>query len=85
MAPKGKEKSKPSASQPAITIEDLLIALNRHIDRSEFDPAIKVADQGQYQHIHADLDFAVYDLLWNIFLDICKYMYFFGCSFGHCA
>ncbi|CAK9136975.1 unnamed protein product [Ilex paraguariensis] len=45
MAPKGKEKPKPSASQPAIAIEDLFTALNRHIDRSEFDQAIKVADQ----------------------------------------
>lgn len=47
MAPKAKEKPKPSAAAaPAIAIEDLFTALNRHIQRSEFDQAVKVADQG---------------------------------------
>ncbi|KAI5673540.1 hypothetical protein M9H77_13904 [Catharanthus roseus] len=46
MAPKAKEKPKPSAAvAPAIAIEDLFTALNRHIQRSEFDQAVKVADQ----------------------------------------
>lgn len=49
MPPKAKDKSKPSAagaSSPAVAIEDLFTALNRHIERSEFDQAIKVSDQG---------------------------------------
>jgi len=48
MAPKAKEKPKPSpspASQPAIAIEDLFTTLNRHIQRSEHEQAVKVADQ----------------------------------------
>lgn len=50
MPPKAKDKSKPSSaaasSSPAVAIEDLFTALNRHIERSEFDQAIKVSDQG---------------------------------------
>lgn len=50
MAPKAKEKPKPSpaaaAAKPAVAIEDLFTSLNRHIERSEFDQAIRVADQG---------------------------------------
>ncbi|CAK9187479.1 unnamed protein product [Ilex paraguariensis] len=45
MAPKGEEKPQPSALQPAIAMEDLFTALNRHINRSKFNQAIKVADQ----------------------------------------
>ncbi|XP_057486987.1 uncharacterized protein LOC130773071 [Actinidia eriantha] len=48
MAPKPKEKPKPSpapASQPAIAVEDLFTTLNRHIQRSEYEQAVKVADQ----------------------------------------
>lgn len=47
MPPKAKDKSKTSAaaSSPAVAIEDLFTALNRHIERSEFDQAIKVSDQ----------------------------------------
>ncbi|XAR64712.1 hypothetical protein NMG60_11008499 [Bertholletia excelsa] len=48
MAPKGKEKPKPSPStapQPIIAIEDLFTNLNRHIQRSEYEQAVKVADQ----------------------------------------
>ncbi|CAK9157626.1 unnamed protein product [Ilex paraguariensis] len=55
MAPKGKEKSKPSVSQPAIAIEDLLTTLNCHIDRSEFDQAILVIDQ-VLAIVHGDED-----------------------------
>ncbi|KAK9060729.1 hypothetical protein SSX86_021435 [Deinandra increscens subsp. villosa] len=42
MAPKSKPK--PSAA-PAVDIEDLFTALNRHIQRSEYEQAVKVADQ----------------------------------------
>ncbi|PSS13652.1 Signal recognition particle subunit like [Actinidia chinensis var. chinensis] len=48
MAPKPKEKPKPSpasAPQPAIAVEDLFTTLNRHIQRSEYEQAVKVADQ----------------------------------------
>ncbi|KAJ8758902.1 hypothetical protein K2173_002681 [Erythroxylum novogranatense] len=47
MAPKPKDKPKPSQSawQPPPAIEDLFTDLNRHIQRSEFAQAIKVADQ----------------------------------------
>ncbi|CAM8916084.1 unnamed protein product [Rhodiola kirilowii] len=48
MPPKGKEKPKSPAanpSQPAPPIEDLFTNLNRHIGRSEFELAVKVADQ----------------------------------------
>ncbi|KAK9119976.1 hypothetical protein Scep_018069 [Stephania cephalantha] len=46
MAPKTKEKPKPSPSpSPAIPIEDLFANLNRHIQRSEYEEATKVADQ----------------------------------------
>ncbi|XP_028121008.1 signal recognition particle subunit SRP72-like [Camellia sinensis] len=48
MAPKPKEKPKPSqlqASKPAIAVEDLFTTLNRHIQRSEYEQAVKVADQ----------------------------------------
>ncbi|KAI3742116.1 hypothetical protein L1987_59796 [Smallanthus sonchifolius] len=44
MAPKSKPK--PSAAPaPAIAIEDLFTTLNRHIQRSEYEQAVKVADQ----------------------------------------
>lgn len=46
MAPKTKEKPKPAPSQPPPAIEDLFTSLNRHIERSEFEQAVKVADQG---------------------------------------
>ncbi|PON71620.1 Signal recognition particle, SRP72 subunit [Trema orientale] len=47
MAPKPKEKPKPSpaTSQPPPPIEDLFASLNKHIQRSEFEQAVKVADQ----------------------------------------
>ncbi|XP_051142581.1 uncharacterized protein LOC127259346 [Andrographis paniculata] len=48
MAPKAKDKSKAAASAaatPAVAIEDLFTSLNRHIQRSEFDQAVKVSDQ----------------------------------------
>ncbi|KAK9117452.1 hypothetical protein Sjap_016399 [Stephania japonica] len=46
MAPKPKEKPKPSPSpSPAVPIEDLFASLNRHIQRSEYEEATKVADQ----------------------------------------
>ncbi|KAL0437227.1 UNVERIFIED_CONTAM: Signal recognition particle subunit SRP72 [Sesamum radiatum] len=48
MPPKAKEKSKPAAAAapaPAVAIEDLFTSLNRHIQRSEFDLAVKVSDQ----------------------------------------
>ncbi|XWS69170.1 hypothetical protein CRYUN_Cryun04dG0156500 [Craigia yunnanensis] len=47
MAPKPKEKPKgaPSPSQPPPPIEDLFTSLNRHIQRSEFTQAVKVANQ----------------------------------------
>ncbi|KAL5541509.1 hypothetical protein UlMin_009219 [Ulmus minor] len=44
MAPKPKEKPKPSPSQPP-PIEDLFSSINKHIQRSEFKLAVKVADQ----------------------------------------
>lgn len=48
MAPKAKEKSKPAAAAAAssVAVEDLFTSLNRHIQRSEFDLAVKVSDQG---------------------------------------
>ncbi|CAN7129719.1 unnamed protein product [Brassica rapa subsp. narinosa] len=46
MAPKSKEKPKTSASsQPPPAIEDLFTTLDRHIQRSEYEQAVKVADQ----------------------------------------
>ncbi|KAL0418514.1 UNVERIFIED_CONTAM: Signal recognition particle subunit SRP72 [Sesamum radiatum] len=48
MPPKPKEKSKLAAAAapaPAVAIEDLFTSLNRHIQRSEFDLAVKVSDQ----------------------------------------
>ncbi|KAK6776265.1 hypothetical protein RDI58_027266 [Solanum bulbocastanum] len=46
MAPKPKEKAKASAvATPAISIEDLFTSLNRHIQRSEYEQAVKVSDQ----------------------------------------
>ncbi|KVI09435.1 signal recognition particle subunit SRP72 [Cynara cardunculus var. scolymus] len=42
MAPKAKPK--PSAT-PAVSIEDLFTTLDRHIQRSEYEQAVKVADQ----------------------------------------
>ncbi|KAH9772774.1 Signal recognition particle subunit SRP72 [Citrus sinensis] len=45
MAPKAKPKPSPSPSQPPPPIEDLFTSLNRHIERSEFEQAVKVADQ----------------------------------------
>ncbi|XP_015058437.1 signal recognition particle subunit SRP72 [Solanum pennellii] len=46
MAPKPKEKAKASAvATPAIAIEDLFTSLNRHIQRSEYEQAVKVSDQ----------------------------------------
>ncbi|KAK5833399.1 Signal recognition particle 72 kDa [Gossypium arboreum] len=47
MAPKPKEKLKAAASpsQPPPPIEDLFTSLDRHIQRSEFTQAVKVANQ----------------------------------------
>ncbi|XP_042498370.1 signal recognition particle subunit SRP72 [Macadamia integrifolia] len=48
MAPKSKEKAKPSSSSPShapAAIEDLFSSINRHIQRSEYELAVKVADQ----------------------------------------
>ncbi|XP_022725659.1 signal recognition particle subunit SRP72-like [Durio zibethinus] len=47
MAPKPKEKPKgaPSPLQPPPPIEDLFTSLDRHIQRSEFTQAVKVANQ----------------------------------------
>ncbi|KAE8653744.1 SRP72 RNA-binding domain isoform 2 [Hibiscus syriacus] len=47
MAPKPKEKLKAASSplQPPPPIEDLFTSLNRHIQRSEFTQAVKVANQ----------------------------------------
>ncbi|XP_052205313.1 uncharacterized protein LOC127810098 [Diospyros lotus] len=47
MPPKAKPKASPvpAPAQPAIAVEDLFTNLNRHIERSEFDQAVKVADQ----------------------------------------
>ncbi|KAL0700927.1 hypothetical protein Bca4012_057049 [Brassica carinata] len=43
MAPKSKER--PKTSQPPPAIEDLFTTLDRHINRSEYELAVKVADQ----------------------------------------
>ncbi|XP_073150337.1 uncharacterized protein [Henckelia pumila] len=48
MAPKAKEKAKPAtaaAVDPSVAIEDLFTSLNRHIQRSEFEQAVKVSNQ----------------------------------------
>ncbi|KAI6686657.1 hypothetical protein NL676_032570 [Syzygium grande] len=47
MAPKPKDKPKPSPSpsQPPPPIEDLFASLSKHIERSEYKQAVKVADQ----------------------------------------
>ncbi|KAJ9176241.1 hypothetical protein P3X46_011576 [Hevea brasiliensis] len=47
MPPKPKDKGKPSQSawQPPPAIEDLFTALNKHIQRSDYEQAVKVADQ----------------------------------------
>ena len=48
MAPKPKEKSKSSSATPQLPpppIEHLFTSLNKHIQRSEFEQAVKVADQ----------------------------------------
>ncbi|PIN16016.1 Signal recognition particle, subunit Srp72 [Handroanthus impetiginosus] len=44
MAPKAKPKQA-AAAAPAVSLEDLFTSLNRHIQQSEFDLAIKVSDQ----------------------------------------
>jgi len=41
MAPKAKPP-------PAASIEDLFTSLNRHIERAQYDQAVKVADQGSF-------------------------------------
>lgn len=46
MAPKPKEKAKASAvATPAIAIEDLFTSLNRNIERSKHEQAVKVFNQ----------------------------------------
>ncbi|KAI3933465.1 hypothetical protein MKX01_022044 [Papaver californicum] len=45
MAPKAKEKPKSSPQQPTVAIEDLFTILNRHVQNSEFEKAVKIADQ----------------------------------------
>ncbi|XP_058102156.1 uncharacterized protein LOC131246246 [Magnolia sinica] len=48
MAPKAKEKPKQSPSpqsQPSTSLEDLFSTLNGHIQKSEYDKAVKVSDQ----------------------------------------
>ncbi|CAE5963310.1 unnamed protein product [Arabidopsis arenosa] len=45
MAPKSKEKSKTPTSQPPPAIEDLFTSLNNHIQGSEFEEAVKLADK----------------------------------------
>ena len=52
MAPKAKEKQKPSPqSQPNVPLEDLFTSLNRHVERSEYEEAVKVADQGPLSYL----------------------------------
>lgn len=46
MAPKGKEKPKPSSATQTLTIEDRFKNLNRHIQRLEYAQAVKVSDEG---------------------------------------
>lgn len=50
MAPKPKDKPKPShsPSQPPPPIEDLFASLSKHIQRSDFEQAAKVSDQGPF-------------------------------------
>ncbi|MED6168237.1 hypothetical protein PIB30_010018 [Stylosanthes scabra] len=45
MAPKAKPAAAAAASQPPPTLEDLFTTLNRHINSSSFDNAVKLADQ----------------------------------------
>ncbi|KAK6164172.1 hypothetical protein DH2020_001036 [Rehmannia glutinosa] len=46
MPPKPKEKGKPTAAAaPAVAIEDLFTTLNRHVQRLEFDLAVKVSSR----------------------------------------
>ncbi|KAL9310997.1 putative tetratricopeptide-like helical domain superfamily [Arabidopsis thaliana] len=45
MAPKSKEKSKISNSQPPPAIEDLFTSLHQHIKDTKYEEAVKVADQ----------------------------------------
>ncbi|KAI3831549.1 hypothetical protein MKX03_029507 [Papaver bracteatum] len=45
MAPKAKEKPKSSPQQPTVAIENLFTNLNRHVHNSEFEKAVKIADQ----------------------------------------
>ncbi|KAM1633553.1 hypothetical protein ACFXTN_010595 [Malus domestica] len=47
MPPKGKDKQRAAASpqQPPPSLEDLFSSLNKHIEESEFENAVKVADQ----------------------------------------
>ncbi|AAG28892.1 F12A21.17 [Arabidopsis thaliana] len=45
MAPKSKEKSKTSNSQPPPAIEDLFTSLHQHIKDTKYEEAVKVADQ----------------------------------------
>nr|GMD55717.1 signal recognition particle subunit SRP72-like [Ipomoea batatas] len=44
MAPKPKPKPS-TAAAPAVSLEDLFTTLNLHIERSEYQQAVKVADQ----------------------------------------
>lgn len=39
-------KAAAAAAAPTVAIEDLFTSLNRHIQRSEFNLAVRVADQG---------------------------------------
>lgn len=73
MAPKPKEKTKPSPapSQPPPPIEDLFASLNKHIQRSEFQQAVKVADQGRNSFSHASSrlhPFSLPNFSFNLFL-----------------
>ncbi|KAI3981806.1 hypothetical protein MKX01_027791 [Papaver californicum] len=45
MAPKAKEKPKSSPQQPTVVIEDLFNDLNHHVQNSQFEKAVKIADQ----------------------------------------
>ncbi|KAL9233320.1 hypothetical protein vseg_008338 [Gypsophila vaccaria] len=45
MAPKAKEKPKPSSPQTAVSIEDLFTSLKKHIERPDYTQVVKVANQ----------------------------------------
>jgi signal recognition particle subunit SRP72 len=46
-----KTKTAAAAAAEPVAVEDLFLALHRHIEAGEFPQTVKVADQGQAPHL----------------------------------